>query len=93
MITAFGLALGVFCGSALGFFASLGTCRRENVTPAAACPLVNDDPGSLFWVAVVAPAVAIAALALFGAGRRALVAGGALTLAFWVGYFISVALT
>src|SRR5437867_457160 len=93
MIASFGLALGLFCGSFLGFFASLGMCRRENVTPPAACPLVNDGPGMFFWVAVVAPALAIVAFALVGVGRRALAVSGAATLVFWVGYFLSVLVT
>lgn len=91
--TALALAIGLFCGSALGFFTSLLICRRENVTPPAACPVLDDDPGLLFWVAVVTPAVAVLALAVAGGGRRTLGAAVAATIAFWGGYLASVLLT
>ena len=93
LIPALGLAVGVLCGSGVGFFTSLAVCRRENVTPPAACPLVDDYPGMLFWTAVVAPAVVVVALAVIGCQRRVVRATAAATLTFWGGYLASVLLT
>ncbi len=93
IIGACGLALGLLFGSAVAFLSSLGICRRENVTPPGAWPLVNDDPSMFFWVAAVGPAAAIVALALVGVERRTLVFSAAAALTFWVGYLVSLALT
>jgi hypothetical protein len=93
LIPALGLAVGVLCGSGVAFFMSLGVCRRENVTPPAACPLVDDYPGMLLWTAVVAPVVVVLALAVIGCHRRAVRATAAATLTFWGGYMASVLLT
>jgi hypothetical protein len=42
------LAAVLFVGSVVCFCVSLGLCRRENVSPAGACPPVDDHPNLAF---------------------------------------------
>jgi len=84
------LAAVLFVGNLVGFFVSLGWCRRENVSQAAACPPVDDHPELAFWLGVALPALVLLAAGAVRAPTYAAWALLALTWAVWVGYVIAV---
>jgi hypothetical protein len=83
------IALALLLAAVL-FFVSLGWCRRENVSQAAACPPVDDHPELAFWLGVALPALVLLAAGAVRAPTYAAWALLALTWAVWVGYVIAV---